>query len=77
MTLRWVSLKAKFAAKQLRFRGIDSTGAGAEVKNCVIEIEFHLKILDNLAVEAIAKEDLLAGGLRKRGSCQRGKQLTS
>ena len=65
MTGRWDVVKGEVCRQKLRFRIIDSTRAGTEVKKGVIEIQLYLEILDFLAVEAIAKEGLLTACLRK------------
>src|SRR5271165_1252767 len=68
-------VKREIGRQKPRPRGVDSTGAAAKVKDGVIEIQLHLKVLNNLAVEAVPKKCLRAAGLRKCGSCQRGVQL--
>jgi hypothetical protein len=45
----------EICCQKLRLRSVDSTRAGPEVKEGVIEVQFHLKGLEDLAVEAIAE----------------------
>jgi hypothetical protein len=45
----------EICCQKLRLRSVDSTPAGPEVKEGVIEVQFHLKGLEDLAVEAIAE----------------------
>jgi len=48
-------IENEISCQKLRLRSVDSTRAGPEVKEGVIEVQLHLEGLDDLAVEAIAK----------------------
>jgi hypothetical protein len=60
-----------------RARCVDSARTGAEIKDVVVEVEFHLKILDDLAVEAVSEEDFRAACLRECSRRQRRIQLAA
>ncbi len=63
--VRCVSLKCEVGCQDLRACSVYSARTGAEIKDVVVEVEFHLKILDHLAVEAVSEEDFRAARLRE------------
>ena len=60
-------VECEVGCQDLRARSVDSARTGAEIKDVVVEVEFHLKILDDLAVEAVSEQDFRAACLREPG----------